>query len=338
MKYPKSINKGDCIATTAPSAGIAKPIDQQRLDNAKNNFEKRGYKYIETANVRTDYNGKSSTGKERAEQLIEVWKNPEVGAIISAAGGDFLNEMIDELDFEEIKKLPPKWFQGYSNNTELTMILNTICDIACIYGPTVKDFGMRKWHKVLENSIEIMSGKEITQESFEKHETADWSDRTDPYEEYNLTNKTEWKNLNDEKEIHFIGRSIGGCFDEVINLIGTKYDHVKEYIEKYKEDGIIWFLEIFEKSTPQLYLNLWQMKNAGYFEHCKGIIFGRSLMLREDDELTFPQAVKDAIGNLNIPVIYDADIGHVSPQMPIVSGTILEIKSKNGKGSIKNYF
>ena len=79
------------------------------------------------------------------------------------------------------------------------------------------------------------------------------------------------------------------------------------------------------------------MANAGYFDYCKGIIFGRSLMLREDYELTIDQVIKDAIGDLNIPVIYDADIGHLSPQMPIVSGAILEIKSKSGKGSIKNY-
>ncbi len=337
MRYPKNLNKGDYIGTTAPSAGIIKPVDQKRLDNVKNNFEKLGYKYIETQNVRTDFNGKSSSGKERAEQLLELWKNPEVGAIISAAGGDFLNEMLDQLDIEELKKLPPKWFQGYSNNTELTMILNTVCDTACIYGPTIKDFGMRKLHKVLEDSIEIMTGKKITQKSFEKHESLDWSDRVDPYEEYKLVNKTKWKNLNNEEEISFTGRSIGGCFDEVINLIGTKYDHVKEYIEKYKNDGIVWFLEIFEKSTPQVYINLWQMKNAGYFDYCKGIIFGRSLMLREDYELTIDQVIKDAIGDLNIPVIYDADIGHLSPQMPIVSGAILEIKSKSGKGSIKNY-
>ena len=54
--------------------------------------------------------------------------------------------------------------------------------------------------------------------------------------------------------------------------------------------------------------------------------------------VSYEETLKDALGDLNIPVIFDSDIGHVSPQMSIVSGGILEITSKNGKGTIKNYF
>ena len=80
------------------------------------------------------------------------------------------------------------------------------------------------------------------------------------------------------------------------------------------------------------------MKNAGYFENCKGIIFGRPLMVRQEYEITYIDSIKDAISDLNIPVICDADIGHLAPQLPIVNGAILEVKSKNGKGSITNIF
>ena len=119
-------------------------------------------------------------------------------------------------------------------------------------------------------------------------------------------------------------------------MIGTKYDKVKEFIEKYKEDGIVWFLEVFEMSTPQIYLHLWQMKNAGYFENCNGIIFGRPLMVREDYETSYEETLKEFFGKLDIPVIYDVDIGHVSPQIPIVSGGILEVECSEGNGRIKN--
>ena len=135
----------------------------------------------------------------------------------------------------------------------------------------------------------------------------------------------------------FSGRCVGGCLDVIINLIGTKYDRVKDYIEKYKNDGIVWFFDIFEMSTPQVFCHLWQMKNAGYFEHCKGIIFGRAFLLREDYDMNLVRVVKDAIGNLNIPVILEADIGHVPPQMPIVNGSILEIMCENGQGEIKTF-
>lgn len=338
MRYPKELKKGKYIGVTAPSAGITKEVDFKRLENVKRNLKSRGFNYIETSNVRQEEKGRSSSAKERANQFMDLWSDEKVGAIVSATGGDFMSEILDELDFEKIKRMEPKWFQGYSDNTILTFELPILSDIACIYGPTIKDFGMRKLHKSLEDSLKIMEGNEIEQNSFEKCENGEWTERIDPYEEYNLTENVEWKNLNNEKEVSFKGRAIGGCFDVIINLIGTKYDKVKEFIERYKKDGILWFLEVFEMSTPQIFLHLWQMKKAGYFEHCNGIILGRPLMVNADYGISYEETIKDALKDLKIPVIYNSDIGHVSPQMPIVSGGILEVTSKNGKGKIKNYF
>ena len=338
MRYPKFLEKGDFIGCTAPSEGIVKPINIQRLDNAIKNIEKLGYKYTETQNVRCNEYGRSSSAEDRAKQFMDLWRNEKVPTIISAEGGDFLCEMLDKINWEELKKMPPKWFQGYSNNTELVFLLTTLADTACIYGDMIKTYGMRNLHPTLTNSLKIMSGEELIQHSFGMHETVDWSERTDPFEEYKLVNKTEWKNLNGEKTIKFKGRAIGGCFDDIINIIGTKYDKVKDFIKKYANDGILWFLEIFEMPTAIIYTHLWQLKNAGYFENCKGIIFGRPLMVREDYGISYEKTLKDFFSKLDIPVIYDADIGHVSPQIPILSGGILEVECSNGKGMIQNYF
>jgi len=77
------------------------------------------------------------------------------------------------------------------------------------------------------------------------------------------------------------------------------------------------------------------MKHAGYFNNCNGIIFGRPLFIRNDYDITFNETVKEVLGDLNIPIICDADIGHVSPQLAIVNGAILKITSENGKGIVK---
>ena len=80
------------------------------------------------------------------------------------------------------------------------------------------------------------------------------------------------------------------------------------------------------------------MKNAGYFKNSNGIIFGRPIMLKEEYEMTQEECLTQALKDLNIPIIYDADIGHIAPQMPILSGGILEIEYEKGKGKITNYF
>ena len=41
------------------------------------------------------------------------------------------------------------------------------------------------------------------------------------------------------------------------------------------------------------------------------------------------------LSSLNVPIIINADIGHISPRMTIINGSIANIISKNGKGKIK---
>jgi len=336
MKYPNFIKKGDNIGITAPSQGLTKEFDLLRLDNAKNNINKLGFNYIETQNVRTQNHGRSDTAQNRAEQFMELWKNNDVSAIIMATGGDFLMEILEFLDFEYIAKNNLKWIQGYSNITTLSFIFTTMLDIATIYGPNAKSFGMKNLYRNLNDSISLMEGNEITQESFDMCEGE--QDTEDPLSEYLLIKPCNWKSLNGEYSINFSGRSIGGCLDDVITLFGTKYDYIKTYIDKYKTDGIIWFLEVYEMTSSQITRHLWQMKNAGYFENCKGILFGRPLFVREEYDINFRDAVYSALNDLEIPILYDVDIGHVAPQMPIVNGAILNVKFENNKGTIKTLF
>ena len=82
---------------------------------------------------------------------------------------------------------------------------------------------------------------------------------------------------------------------------------------------------------------MWKMKNAGYFRNCKGILVGRALFLREEYDIDIKEAFKQGLKGLEIPVIYDMDIGHVSPQMPIINGGKIEVKSSNGKGTLLSY-
>ena len=335
MNYPEKLKIGDTIGICAPSAGIVKPEKLEKLDLAIKALENMGYKVIETESVRKDENGRSASAKQRAKEFMELLENDEVKLIIFASGGDFLCEMLDYLDFDKIRTLKPKWMQGYSDITGIGYLFNTILDIPTMYCQTIKDYAMKPLHRSLTDSLEIEKGNEIIQESFEMYEK-EWNpDEVNPEAGYNLTEKVEWKNIFGQDEVSFEGRSIGGCLDCIKSYIGTKYDKVSEYLERHKEEGIVWFLEVFEMNTAELQRTLWQMKSCGYFKYCKGIIFGRPLFVREDYETSFNEAAKVSLKDLEIPVICDADIGHVSPQLAIVNGAILKITSKSGKGIVE---
>uniref|UniRef100_UPI0025A05966 LD-carboxypeptidase n=1 Tax=Klebsiella pneumoniae TaxID=573 RepID=UPI0025A05966 len=59
---------------------------------------------------------RSGTGKQRAEELSLMQNDPEVKALLCAAGGDFLIEMLPYVNFEELAA-HPKWMMGYSDPT-----------------------------------------------------------------------------------------------------------------------------------------------------------------------------------------------------------------------------
>lgn len=340
MKYPESLKKGDIIGICAPSGGIVDKSKQDRLDAAIKQLKDMGYKIIETKSVRKEERGRSNSAIQRAKELMSLLENPEVKLVIFAAGGDFSVEILDKLDWKKLKNLPAKWVQGYSNITNINFLFNIILDIPSIYSQTIKDYAMKPLHRSLTYALEIASGKEITQKSFELYEGEfnQKEQEINPNATYNLNTKVYWQNITGEAKIEMHGRALGGCLDDIKNIFATKYDNISNYIERYKRDGIIWFLECFDISSTQLFLTLWQMKNAGYLKNCNGIIFGRPLFRKVEYDISYNQSILDAIGDLNIPIICEADIGHVSPQLALVNGAILNITSQNGKGEIKTYF
>lgn len=333
MIYPKFIKEKDIIGITSPSDGVTKKEKIYRLDNAINKINKQGFNVYETKNVRTSTKGRSSSPKTRANELEELFQNDNIKAIICSSGGDFLLEMLSELDLKVIKD-NPKWIQGFSDPTGLLYTITTNLDIATIYSDNFLSFGMNPWHKSLNNNIEILKGNIIKQHSFSKYEE-EYTNYITGDEPYNLTKKVYWKILNNKEKVNISGRIIGGCIDIINDLFGTRFDKTLEFITKYKNDGIIWYFDNCECSSEQLTRTLWKLKDTGYFKYCNGIIFGRSAINKSYYDISFEEAVYESLKELNIPIIIDADIGHVSPRMTIINGALTNIEVEDGKGTIE---
>lgn len=323
MNIPNFIKKGDIIGVTAPSAGFTEQVDLTKLESAKFNLSEKGYEVIETENVRKCEKGRSSTGKKRAEEFLSLIGNKEVKYILSTSGGDFLMEMLEYLDYELIKA-NLKWIQGYSDNTGLIYPITTICDMATVYSGNIGDYGMSLWHDAVRNNLILLEGKNIEQKEFDLFEN-EYVKKVTGYEGYNLTDKVKYEFISENKSENFTGRLLGGCLDVLIMLCGTKYDKTVEFVRKYKEDGIIWYLESFDLSSARLQCALWQLKEAGWFEGAKGFLFGRPCFFREEYETDFNEAIKTALYSLNLPIITGCDIGHRPPRLTMINGLMAEI-------------
>ena len=339
MIIPEFLKNGDTIGVTAPSHAIDDEPGMIRFASGKAQLEERGYTVRFTENVfaGSDSFGRSSSGTEKAREFNALVSDPEIKAIYSAAGGDFLSEMLPYVDIDLFMN-NPKWVQGYSDNTSLLHYLTTKADVATAYGANFGDFGMKPWQPCVTRGLEVLEGKRTVQESFDKYQDG-FEVRETGYECYSLDTPVEWKNVTGGDSIEFEGRLIGGCMDVLLNIAGTRFDGTLDFIDKHKGDGIIWFLESFALPFEAMMEGLWKMKQLGWFEHTKGIIFGRPLFYSNESYdgspiPTYRDVLLERLSDLNVPVIMDADIGHKGPQFVMLNGVKARIKSAGGKGNV----
>lgn len=130
-------------------------------------------------------------------------------------------------------------------------------------------------------------------------------------------------------EIAFSGRLLGGCMDCLITLLGTKYDKTAAFAQRYKEDGIIWFLEACDLNLMSIRRAMWQMEHAGWFQYCRGFLIGRPRLGMDAQEFGIDhyQAVCEMLYSYHVPVLMDLDIGHLPPAMPLVCGSMARVVS-----------
>ena len=322
MRYAKFIKSGQKIGICAPSAGVGNKIED--FENALSVLSNQGYKIQETKSVRAN-NDRSTSGKNRAKELDELVCDKNIDMIMCATGGDYMLEIMPYVNFDNIDK-NPKWIMGYSDPTNILYTVTTKLDIATLYGFNASSYGRNS--KDEKDNLSIISGKLVKQSSSKKHISF--------LKEINGETKydTDTKWLCKQDEITIKGRLIGGCLDCIDKLIGSEFDYTKQFIERYKDDGIVYYFDIFAMTPLSVYLTLLQMHNAGYFKYCKGVLIGRIAIPNiENKKFDYIKAIDKAMGK--IPHIMEMDIGHSSPRMTLINGGLIEVNYSKGKGSIK---
>ena len=326
--YPEKLKVGDTMATTAVSA----TSNSEKIDLAIQSFKELGLNVVETDNVRKEEGIVSSSGKRRAMELLELYKNPNVKYIIAARGGEFLMEMLPYLNEEkDIIRNNPKWIQGFSDPSLLNLYITTTFNIATIHMENISEYAMKPRYKNIQNSIDFLFSNETEyiQESFEKYQLQEFEEGN--LKGYNLTENNVYEC--DRDEVEFSGRIIGGCVDTIHLISGTNLDNISNFVSQFDNEGVIWYLDNCELSTFEFYRRLWMMDNMGYFKNVKGFLIGRSFVQREyTASFTFKDAVERALRKCNVPIVYNVDIGHVPPQMYIVNGSYATFKYEDGKG------
>lgn len=303
---PKRLCFGDTIGIIAPASA---PPDPKAVDRAAAALEKFGFKPKLGKNVRARLGFLAGTDRERAADVMQMFTDKKVKAIICLRGGDGSSRILDRLDYVAIRR-NPKILAGYSDITSLHCALIKKSNLISVHAP------------MLLRGLEEKDLPEFTRQSFFRTvmEAKPAGSICAGY---------------DKKTVSILhggmteGRLIGGNLTVLCAAIGTPF--VPSFNGK-----ILYFEDIGEKPY-RLDRMLTQLLNTGILQQVAGVAVGvnRKCVDHSSNKTgEYRQSAADVIAerlsSLRVPVVTGLPFGHVDLNATIPVGVKARLDGNEG--------
>ena len=290
---PPPLSKGDTIGVVGPSYAP----NGGWLRRGVQAIEESGYKVVLEPEIERFRRFQQNEDKKRAENLMAIWKDPEVKAVICGTGGYGAVRILPYLDADLFRR-NPKAFVGYSDITALHLWMMRRAGLRVFHGPTVDDLTTASGDPTLSSLL-----------------TALTTPRPDTTFGRHIARAV--------RPGKAVGRLTGGNLSLVQQTIGTPY-------EIDTRDAIL-FLEEIHDPMSVADERLLHLRAAGLLRDVRGIVFGHlSLDRSEEDE--FEDFLLDLVSDLDVPILMDFPAGHEIPNLTLPLGTELELVTDDVTG------
>lgn len=276
------MNKGDKVGIVCCSNG-QKSSYCEKIGILCNTLEEMGLVPVFSAYIYEKEDVFSGTAKERAEALMNFYRDDTIKAIFDISGGDIANGVLPYLDFEVIGK-SDKQFWGYS---DLTTIVNAI------YEKTGKSSVLYQ----IRNLIYEDKGRQTANFRSALFEGKDELFRFD----YNIAQGEKMQ-----------GVVVGGNIRCFLKLAGTEY--------MPDLTGKILLLESFSGTVAKMETYLAQLKQIGAFDKVAGILLGTFTEMEEMECKPDIVTLLKSYVPVDMPVAVTNEIGHGVASKAIVIG------------------
>ena len=322
VRVPRPLRPGDRIGVTSPSAGVGGAA-AERIDFCVGWLRDRGYE-VEVGACMGTPGLTSAPAAERAAELTRMLADPDIACVLPPWGGETAIDLVDLLDWDALAAAEPTWLVGFSDISTLLVPVTTRLGWATVHGDNLADTpydvpdGLLHW-------LTLVGGDPAT--PFTQRDSglvAEWVDvEEDP-------RATEWRRVGDGGwevlgggAVDVAGRLIGGCIETVANLAGTPYGDVRAWSDRLDEPTIV-YVEACEDHAVEICRKLHGLRLAGWFDRAAAVLVGRT-SAPDHAGMTQREAVLDALGRLDVPIVVDLEIGHVPPHLPLVNGALARV-------------
>ena len=319
---------------TAPSSGVEDHA-AARIDFCVDWLREAGYEVVVGACM--DGAGiVSAPASTRAAELSAMLCDPSIRVVIPPWGGDVAIDLVDKLDWDALAQAEPTWLVGYSDVSTILLPITTRLGWATLHGDNLADTpyeapaGLFGWWQIaagLGPHHQRDSGLVAAYRPFDEDFRA---------RQWKRVGEGRWS-VHGPETVHVTGRLIGGCIETISHLAGTPFGDVADFGRTYTDDGLIVYLEASDGDAAATCSTLHGLRLAGWFEHAHALLIGRT-NAPDNPKITQREAVLDATASLQIPIVFDMEIGHVPPHLPLVNGALATVTIDAGTREIVQQF
>ena len=291
MIIPLKLKVGDKIGIIS----TARKISLEELSPAINTLESWGLEVVLAENLFEEDNQFAGAVKQRTTDLQSMINNDKIKAILCARGGYGTVQIIDNIDFTNLKK-NPKWIVGYSDVTVLHSHLHNL-GVASMHATMPKNFAT--------NTKDAL--KSLKKSLFREETIVECAPHP-----FNKKGRI-------EAEI------VGGNLSILYSLLGSDSD--------IDTDGKILFMEDLDEYLYHIDRMIMNLKRNGKFENLKALIVGGMSDMNDNDipfGKTAEQIILEHTKDYDFPICFGFPAGHINDNSAIVFGvkSLLEISAK----------
>ena len=287
VRKVKIMNIGDKIALVCCSNGQS-PEQKSIIENLEKALLDIGLAPIFSKYIYQTDSVYSGTAKQRADELMRLYRSEDIKAIFDISGGDIANELLLYLDFDVIAN-STKQFWGYS---DLTTILNAI------YAKTGKTSVLYQIKNIVRSDDKIQ-----IQEFSNALLNADCELFDFPYEFVRGTKMD--------------GIAVGGNIRCLLKLAGT------HFFPDMQDKLLV--LEAMSGLTPKIVTCFSQLACMGVFDQVKGVLLGTFTQMEAQEGIDAVIEIAKRFIPENVPIAKTQFIGHAANSKAIILGQQLSL-------------
>ena len=338
-ELPPAVEPGDEVAVLSPSAGLAAEyphVYELGLRRVREVFDLEPVEYP-TARKSTEYLVEHP--EERARDVMDAFRDPDVGAVIATIGGFDQIRVLDHLDPEVLRAHPTRFF-GSSDNANLAAYLRSEGIVSFYGGDLMTEFAMQG--SMHEYTVEYLERALFEESLGELRPAEEFTDRNlDWADPENLERRPEhepnpgWEFRGPETAV--AGRTWGGSF-EIVDLL-LSADRCVPAPDRL--EGAVLLLETSEVLPDPWYVQqtLLGMGERGLLEQFSAVLVGRTKAQSQtverdrEERREYRQRIRETMleeierYNPSAPVVFGVDFGHTAPIAPVPIGGEVTVDS-----------